>query len=249
MQFGLLHSRTEKFLQDSGCTTQSLLICVMDMKHIRCSMKSSTLKELESVSCVSDVFHVLKKTNLLFFLHYKVMKHIIIKLCSECKDLQIHLASYEASYEQFIRSPVHKSCVCHEERFEVFSATDSEDITDLVITADGDNASFADILDLESVIAKAFRCSQVVLHIQYIELQPLHLTLVYGIPCSMVDSIFPLTLEEWEELRSHGISEIHCAECHYVLDDKGSALEIMCVLVVTTLLLTCCRCWWSHGIC
>ena len=132
---------------------------------------------------------------------------------------------------------------------KVFSATDSEDNTDLVIRADDGNTSFADILHLESIIVSAFRCSQLVLHIRYFELQPPHLTLVYGIPCSMVDSIFPLTLEEWDVLRSHSISEIHCAECHYMLDDKGSVFEIVHVLRVTTLLLTYSSYWCSHGIC
>ena len=248
-QFRLLHEEAEKFLQDSGCTTQSLLICAMNINHVKCSVNSSTLKELESASSVCDVFHVLKKHILRSFLHYEVMKHIIMKLCSECKDLQMSLSSYEASYEQFIRTPVHKSCVCREERFEVLSGADSEDTTDLVITADDDNTSFAYILHLESIIAKAFRCSKLVLHIHYIELQPPHLTLVYGIPCFIVDSIFPLTLEEWDMLRSHSISEIRCAECHYMLDDKGSALEIVHVLLVTTLLLTCSSYWCSHGIC
>ena len=224
-QFELLHTKAEKFLQDSGYSAQSLLICVMDIKHVRYSVKSSTLKELECASSVSDVFHVLKKRVLFSFLHYEVMKRIVIKLCSECKDLQMGLSSYEASYEQFIRIPIHKSCVCHEKRFEVLSGAGSEDTTDLVIMTDDGSTSFADILHLESIIARAFRCSQLVLHIRYIELQPTHLTLVYGIPCSMVDSIFPLTLEEWDMLRSHSISEIHCAECHYMLDDKGSALE------------------------
>ena len=248
-QFGLLHIKAEKFLQDSGYSAQSLLICVMDIKHVRYSVKSSTVKELECASSVSDVFHVLKERHLLSSLHYEVMKHIIIELCSKCRDLQMSWARYEAYYEQFIKTPVHKSCVCREERFEVLSGADSEDTTDLVITADDGNTSFADILHLESIIARAFRCSQLVLHIRYIELQPPHLTLVYGIPCSMVDSIFPLTLEEWDKLRSHSISEIHCAECHYMLDDKGSALETMHVLIVTTLLLTCSSYWCSHGIC
>ena len=245
-QFELIHVKTERFLQVSGYTAQSLLICVMDIKHVKYSVESSTLRELRFASSVSDVFHVLKKRNLFSFLHYEIMKRIIIKLCSEYKDLQMTLASYEGSYEQFIRIPVR-----HEERFELFKETDPEDSTDLVVTTDDGNKiiSFADILDLENIIAKVFRCSQVVLHTRYIELQPPHLTLVYGIPCSLVDSIFPLTLEEWDELRSHDITAVHCADCHYVLDDKGSALEIMCVLTETMLLLTCCSCWWSHGIC
>ena len=222
--FRLLHSITEKFLQDSGCTTQSLLVCIMDIKAVRYHLKSSTLKELESASSVSDVFRVLKKMNLLSPLHYEVMEHVIIKLCSECKDLQNSLASYESSYKEFIEAPVHESLLSQEGRFEVFSGADSEDNTDLVITADDGIISFADIRDLESIIANVFRCSQVVLFIRYIELQPPHLTLVYGIPCSMVDSIFPLTLEEWDELRSHSISEIQCTEWHYMLDDKGSRL-------------------------
>jgi len=222
--FGLLHSTIEKFLQDSGCTMQSLLMCVMDIKPVRYCLRSSTLNKLESASSVSDVFHVLKKMNLLSPLHYEVMEHVIIKLCSEYKDLQNSLASYESSYKEFIEAPVHESCTCQEGRFEVFSGADSEDNTDIVITADDGITSFADILDLESIIANVFRCSQVVLFIRYIELQPPHLRLVYGISCSMVDSIFPLTLEEWDELRSHSISEVQCTECHYMLDDKGSRL-------------------------
>ena len=221
-QFGFLCTRAEHFLQDSGCTTQSLLVCVMDIKHVRSSVKSSTLKELESASSVSDMFNVLKKGHLFSCLHYEVMKHMIMKLCSECKDLQCDLASYESSYREFIQAPVHESSTYHEGRFEVLDETESEDNVDLLITADGGMTSFEVILELETIITKAFRCSQVALNIRYIELQPPHLTLVYGIPCSMVDSIFPLTLEEWNELRSHNISEIQCTEWHYMLDDKGS---------------------------
>jgi len=248
-QFEFLCTRAEHFFQDSGCTTQSLLVCVMDIKHVRSSVKSSTLKELESASSVSDVFNVLKRRNLFSCLHYEVMKHMIMKLCSECEHLQSDLACYESSYREFIQAPVHASCTYHEGRLEVLDETESEDNIDLLITTDGGMTSFAVILELETIIAKAFRCSQLVLRIRYIELQPPHLTLVYGIPCSVVNSIFPLTLEEWDELRSHGISEIRCAECHYMLDDKGSALEIMHVLMVTTLFLTCSSYWYSHGIC
>ena len=154
------------------------------------------------------------------------MKHIIMKLCPECEDLQRYLASYESSYREFIKAPVHTSCTYHKGRFEVLDGTESEDSLDLLITADDGMTSFAVILELKAVIAKAFRCSQVVLNIRYIEFHPSHLTLVYGIPCPMVDSIFPLTLEEWDELRSHSISEIQCTEWHYMLDDKGSVSVI-----------------------
>ena len=221
-QFGLLCTRAEHFLQDSGCTTQSLLVCVMDRKQIRSSVKSSALKELESASSVSDVFNVLKRRNLFSCLHYEVMKHMIMKLCSECEDLQSDLASYESSYREFIQAPVHERCTSHEGRFEVLDETESEDNVDLLIRADDGITSFAVILELETIIAKAFRCSQVALNIRYIEFYPSHLILVYGILCSMMDSIFPLTLEEWDELRSHSISEIQCTEWHYMLDDKGS---------------------------
>jgi len=248
-QFSLLLSRAENFLRDSGCTPQSLLVCVMDVKHVRSSVKGVTLKELKYASEASDVFLVLKKRNLVSSIHYEVAKRIILSLCSECGDLQMSLANYEAFYEQFSSTPVHKSCICREGRFEVLSGEDAEDSINITIRADDGSTSFGDIFDLENIIAKAFRCSQLVLHIQYIELQPPHLTLIYGIPCSMVDSIFPLTLEEWDELRSHSMSEIRCAECHYMLDDKGSALEIMHVLIVITLLLTCSSYWCSHGIC
>ena len=225
-KFGLLHTKTEKYLEDSGCTTQSLLVCVMDVKHVKCSMKSSTVKELKSASSVSDVFHVFKKRNLLSSLHYDVVKHIIINLCCECTDLQRMLDSYESSYREFIQAPVHESCTHYEGRFEVLDETESEDNVDLLIRADDGITSFTVILKLGTIIAEAFRCSQVVLNIRYIEFHPPHLTLVYGIPCSTVDSIFPLTLEEWNELRSHSISEIQCTEWHYMLDDKGSVSGI-----------------------
>ena len=231
--FGLLHSVTVKFLEDNSYTTQSLLVCITDMTPVRCCLKSSALKDLEHASSVSDVFHILKKSNLLSPLHYEVIKHVIIKLCSECKDLQNGLVGYESSHKEYIEVPLHKSCQAG--RFEMLNEADSEDKTDLVITAEDGNTSFADILDLENVLAKAFRYSQVVLHIRYIELQPPHLTLVYGIPCSMVDFIFPLTLEEWDELRSRGISEIHCTECHYMLDDKGNSHVSQCTLVLKML--------------
>ena len=233
-EFGLLHTNAKKFLQESGCTAQSLLVCVMDIKW---SVESSTLKELEAASSVNDVFHVLKKRNLISALHYNIMKHIIINLCTECKDLQKGLNHFEASFKAFAETPIHKSCTCREERFEVLKGTELEDNTDLVITADDGNTSYADILDLENIIVKAFRCSKAVLHIQHIELQPPHVTLIYGLPCSIVDSIFPLTLEEWAELRSHSISEIHCRECHYMLDEKGSTQYIICssVLIMTLL--------------
>ena len=234
-QFSLLLSKVETFLRDSGCTLQSLLVCVMDVKHVRSSVKGCTLKELESASKASDVLLVLKKRNLVSSIHYEVAKHIIISLCSECGDLRMSLANYEAIYEQFSRTPVHKSCICREGRFEVLSGEDAEDNINIAITADDGSTSFEDIFDLENIIAKAFRCSQLVLHIRCIEFQPPHLTLVYGIPCSMVDSIFPLTLEEWEKLKFHGISEIHCTDWHYMLDEKGSAHVIECapVLIVT----------------
>lgn len=248
MQFEMLCTKTEKFLQESGCAAQSAVICVMDIKQVICSVKSSTLKELESASSISDVFHVLKKRNLICFLHYEVTKYIITKLCPGCNDLHMSLAHYEALFECFIKTPIHKSCVCCNEKFEILSVTDSEENIDLILIADDSITSFADVQNLENIVAKAFRCSQIIFNIQYIDLQASSVTLCYGIPLSMVDSIFPLTTEEWDELRFHGVSEMHCMECHYMLDNKGIAQVIKCppVLEVTTFPFMCSSYWCSH---
>lgn len=223
-QFVELLHQTALYLKQTRCEVKPLLVCLMDLKVVRSTFEGSSLKELELATCGSEVLYILVKEQLVSFLHYKIIKRIIENSCFECENLKQKMKEYEKSFEQYISRRVCECSVYNDGKFEVFHGTDSQDIVELIIITDETwdmYTKFVKVLDLERIVAKVFRCNPSILKLESIE--PQCLKLCYAALHSVVDSIFPLTVEEWQELRMQGITEIHCREFHYVKEEKGIA--------------------------
>ena len=66
-QFSSLRARTELYLCDIHCDVRNLVVCVMDVRHVKRLSKVSPLVNLDNATTISGVFLELIKKNLLTF--------------------------------------------------------------------------------------------------------------------------------------------------------------------------------------
>ena len=219
-EFASLRISAEQYL-DTNCNTAKLVTCIMDVKHVKTAAKESPLLELENATCVSGVFLSLIKRNLISFLQFSIIKRVITTLCFDSARLQEKLETYEAHFDQYIKRRVCESSIYHEGRFEMFTGTDSEDKVELLIITDenwDDYIPFVKILDLEDVVANCLNIDRFA--IQLASIEPHCLRMRYTISVHIVNSVFPLTDEEWRALTRHGVVEMECLSFHYYKDKK-----------------------------
>ena len=167
-----LRRSVEHYLDEKNCKIAELLTCIMDVKHVKMVAKDSPLVELERATCVSEVFLGLIKRNLISFLQYSIIKHIITKLCPESKQLWEQLETYEAHFHQYIKRRVCESSIYHEGRFEMFAGTDSKERVELTLIIDDnwdDYTAFVKLIDLEEVVATSLNIDRFVLELKSIE--------------------------------------------------------------------------------
>ena len=226
-EFAALRISAEHYLSETNCDTSKLVTCIMDVRHIKAVSKESPLLDLESATSVSRVFFCLIKRNLISFLQFSIIKRVITTLCSDCARLQEELRTYETHFNQYIKRRVCESSIYHEGRFELFTGTDSEDKVELLIITDenwDDYIPFVKLLDLEDIVAKCLNIDRFVIHLASIE--PHCLRIRYTISVHNVNSVFPLTSEEWSELTQHGIVEMKCLMFHYTQEKKCKSTSI-----------------------
>ena len=223
-EFASLCISVERYLSETNCNTAKLVTCIMDMKHIRITSKESPLLELETATSVSGIFHCLIKRTLISFLQFSIIKRIITTVCTDSATLQEKLQTYETKFDHYITRRVCESAIYHEGRFEAFTGTDSEDMAELVIITDeswDDYQPLVNVLDLERVVAKCLNIDRFILHLASIERNCLRIR--YTISVHVVNSVFPLTTEEWSKLTDHGIVEMKCLNFHYSKEKKGKS--------------------------
>ena len=234
-KYCLLLTKTQTYTQ-RNCTHQNLMVCIMSMKYVRNAFKRSPLNELETAESADDIIYILVKRDLLSFLHFDFIKKIIKSCCKKSAKLNDLLQKYKEAFNNYIKRQVCETSYYYDGKINVFTETISKEAVDLLIIMDDswdDFTPFSKVLNLEKVIAKTFRCSRVLLDLQSIE--PHCLQLRYALDRSLVNLIFPLTLEEWNELRSQGIAQIHCGDYQYMMDEKGKCIYstwfVCCVLL------------------
>ena len=221
-EYASLRSRTEQYLYDIQCHVKQLLVCIMDVRYVKILSKKSPLNDLEGATCISDVFLVLIKKNLLSFLQISILKRIITNLCHGSRKLQESLKAYEINFEQYIRNRVCKISVYREGRFEMFTSGEKNERVDLLLITDenwNEDMEFMKILKLEKTVAKCLGFDDFHLHLEAIQSQCLRVC--YSISIHIAKSVFPLMEEELDELKSHGIAVLKCLEYHYTPTAKG----------------------------
>ena len=235
--FCLLLGKIQNYLMEN-CTCKFLVARVMSTKHVRAAFKDPSLNELKSATDIDDVICVLVEKYLLSFLHYELIEIIVTSCCDKSDEIKDLLKIYKKEFDDYIKRRVCDTSLYYDGKFKVFTGSDSKETVDLVIITDenwNDYTPFLKVLDFESIIANAFRCDKIFLTLQSIE--PQCLKLRYALIPSLVDHIFPLTLEEWNKLRSHGVAEIHCRDYHYMVDEKCKLhmIHVVCDVALTVM--------------
>ena len=222
-QYATLRSQTEQYLYDIHCNVRKLLVCVMDVRHVKRLSKSSPLVELRSATTISDVFLELITLNLMSFLQFSVLKRIIRDLCSNSKELQEKLKSYEETFNGYIKRRVCETHIFQEGRFEAFTGTDSDKKVELLIITDenwDNNTPFQKVLDIKKIVAKILDIDD--FSLQLVRIEQNCLRLYYLISILIAQAVFPLTDEEWKKLSQHSIIKMQCLEYFYTTEDKGT---------------------------
>ena len=236
-QFCLLLGKTQKYLMEN-CTCKFLVARVMSTKHVRAAFKDPSLNELKSATDIDDVICVLVEKYLLSFLHYELIEIIVTSCCDKSDEIKDMLKNYQKEFDDYIKRRVCETSLYYDGKFKVFTGSDSKETVELVIITDenwNDYTPFLKVLDFESIIANAFRCDKIFLTLQSIE--PHCLKLRYALIPSLVDHIFPLTPEEWNKLRFHGVAEIHCGDYHCMVDEKCKLhmIHVLCDVALTVM--------------
>ena len=224
-QYATLRSRTESYLLNTNCNVEKLLVCVMDVQHVKCLASQGPIIKLENATTVSGVFLELVKRNLISFLQFSIIKRIIKDLCSECAELQEMLRVYQANFDAYIRRRVCETEAYEEGRIEGFTSRDSEERVELVIVTDENwngNTEFLRLLDLEAIVAECLDVDNFILQRKSIESNCL--TIRYSISVHIAQAVFPLTNEEWRKLAHHGIMKLQCLGYLYTTEAKGTCM-------------------------
>ena len=224
-QYALLRSRTQEYLHQINCNVKELLVCIMDVQHIKRISKESPLVQLQAETSISGVFLELVQKNLISFLQFSILKRVITELCRGSQELQEKLNTYESQFNDYIKRRVCETRVYHEGRFEAFSGTHSDKKVELTIITDeywDDSIKFVKVLDLEELVAECLDIDR--FNLQIISIEPHCLRIMYAVSIHIAETVFPLTSEQWKKLSNNGIIKIHCLEFFYTTDDKGMYL-------------------------
>ena len=218
-RFSSLQMMTQQYLQ-KNCTTESLVTCILDVRHVKSFSTHSQLKEVITATSVGKVFYLLKTRKITTFLRYSLTKRIICTLCQESKELQEKIEAYEKEVRRHY-TQVRVVDISDDDLDELYSANPVGKVPLLIKTDENFNefSNLEAVLDIEEAITHAFHCEQYVLHLK--KLEPQHCILHYMMSVEMAKSVFPLTNEEWVNLTHHGVVELKCLEFEYSIQEKG----------------------------
>ena len=217
--FRLLLENIQRYLI-KNCTCKFLIATVTSTIHVRAAFKDPSLNKLKSASSANDVICILEEKDMLSFLHYELIEIIVTSCCDQSDEIKDLFKIYKNEFNEYIRRRVCETSFYSNGKFKVLTRSDSKETVDLVIVTDenwNNYSPFLSVLELEYAIAKVFRGKTFFLALRSIEPD---LKLHYAIIPSLVDHIFPLTLEEWNNLICYGVTEIHCREYHYMVNEK-----------------------------
>ena len=222
-QYATLRSRTEHHLHQIHCDVQRLLVCVMDVQHVKHLSKSSPLVELRNATSISGVFLELIVLNLMSFLQFSILKRIVRDLCYDSKELQDRLNAYEENFNHYLKRRVCETHIYQKGRFEAFTGSGSDKKVELLIITDENwdsNSQFFRVADIKEIVSDILDIDNLSLQLERIEHNCLRLH--YSMSILIAQAVFPLTEEEWKKLSQHSIIKMQCLEYFYTTEDKGT---------------------------
>ena len=237
-QFSSLVVKIRRYLQESGMC-EDLKTCVVTIPNVHVAFKeNSLLDEVKSANTIIDIIIILSQKKMFSYLHYTLIENIVESCCKESSEINDMLNKYTIAFKEYIKRRVCETSLYYDGQFKVFTGSDSVETVNLLIITDESWNKFTEFVkveDLRLIIAEAFRINDFFLDLQNIK--PQCLELCYALIPSLVDHIFPLTLEEWNKLRSLGIAQIHCRDYHYMVDEKCKfhMIHVLCDVVLTVM--------------
>ena len=222
-QYATLRSRTEHHLDQIHFDVKKLLVCVMDVQHVKHLSKSSPLVDLRNATSISGVFLELIMLNLMSFLQFSILKRIVRDLCYDSKELQDSLKAYEENFNHYLKRRVCETHIYQEGKFEAFTGSGSEKKVELLIITDENwdsNSQFFRVADIKEIVSDILDIDNLSLQLERIETNCLRLH--YSISILIAQAVFPLTDEEWKKLSQHSIIKMQCLEYFYTTEDKGT---------------------------
>ena len=224
-RFASLQMMTQQYLQEN-CTTENLVTCILDVRHVKSFSTHSPLKEVIRAASISKVFSLLKTRKITTFLQYSLTKRIICTLCRESEELQEKVKAYEEELRQYTQIRVMDIC---DEDFDKLCGTDStdNDRVELLIKTEetfNESSPLVKILDLEEIVTHAFHCEKYLLNLKRIGTKDN--TVCYTMFSQITKSVFPLTNEEWVYLTQHGVMELRCLDFYYTTQKNGTNIFI-----------------------
>ena len=229
-RFNDLRMNTQDHVKKST-PVQELITCVMGVESISYPGQKSPLNELSKAESVIHVFKILLENNLISFLLYKILEHIINRFCTNNAELMRELKEYKEHFTIYVKRRVCENYLFQRGEIKMFDGKEPLTSTPhLVVITDhtwGSNDKFDKTLQLRTHLVNIFGINEFYLELKSIRLNCLRL--YYAVPCFLDEVVFPLTFEQEEKLREYGIAEIMFGDYHYVLK-KCKALFTICFM-------------------
>ena len=185
--------------------------------------RTSTLADIvKSEKDVYGVFATLEKQYFITFYNFSLLEFIIQNLCVD-KDrrLRKELEEYKVQFKAYIKRRVCESSLYYGGEFNPGDTCAPKEGCNLVLITDESwdrEASLEAVLDLEGDIADILGVKDFVLCLKRIEENCLRL--YHSIPTDVEHVILSIKHEQAQKLMSRGIAEIHCGNCHMVLQTR-----------------------------
>ena len=191
----------------------------------------SELKKSESVDNAMSVVN-----KYCSFFNYQMLEHIIEKLGTEQDKLK--LAKYKEDFTKYgerhmFECPLEVSEMSEEGQLNMFVTLDDS----------FDNCNVNHLLAFTSNLQKVLNISNIMLRLCRIE--PRSLTLIFQLPLSVQQALFPLSSEQGAELSSLGVVQLSCGDYQLDVDSDHTDREGIvntkntCELVVLVFNATC----------
>ena len=220
-QFFDLSTNTLNLLETEGISVEDLKKKISRISTVK--EGTSTLADVvQSKETVFDVFFTLEKQYFITFYKFSLLESIIEKVCVDNDGrLRKELEEYKVQFKVYIKRRVCESSLYYGGEFNPGDTCAPKEGCNLVLITDKTwdrEASLEAVLDLEDDVADILGVEDFVLRLRRIEDNCLRL--YHSIPTDVEHVILSIKHEQAQKLVSRGIAEIHCGNCHMVLQTR-----------------------------
>ena len=218
--FLMLCFRIASYLTEKGCTVATLKVCFSDFKQLL--LLPSTSRADDDMNSSTDISNFLLNVKCNSILDCRFLKHVVSTMCHDSFDISNELNEYEVLHQQYMTTPLLDSCYVAQERYLGSKHVELMDSLEVELSINEpwtEQTPLERLISMEATLARAFRCASFHLFLRRIDLRSLKL--LYEVMSDCHDDIFPLTIEEWEEIAAQGIAELKCKTFHYFNPEKS----------------------------